>query len=140
MIGCLEREWLSGERIVDERYGSRPGFARAVTNLWAAARATALAFAVVACRAAMAAAQGAPATRDTVEQWLTQNASAKPDFKPGDVLTAKDLERLRLLIPPVYIDQLNFPQLKMEIVAARSHMPRKDFAARDCRKEGTAQT
>ena len=63
---------------------------------------------------------GRPATRDTVEQWLTQNASAKPDFKPGHVLTAKDLERLRLLIPPVYIDQLNFPQLKMEIVAARS--------------------
>jgi len=94
-----------------------------VTNFCAAARATALAVTVVACCAATAAAQSAPATRHTVEQWLTQNASAKPDFKPGDVLTVKDLERVRAFIPPVYVDQLNFPQLKMEIVAARSHIP-----------------
>ena len=87
--------------------------------------------------AATAAAQIAPATRHTVEQWLAQSANAKPGFKPGDVLTAKDLERLRPFIPPVYIDQFNFPQLKMEIVAARSHMPRKDYA--DCTEKYQAQ-
>src|ERR1700752_414468 len=96
--------------------GSRPDFARAVAkNLHAAARVTALAFAVAAGFAATAAAQGAPATRQTVEQWQGESANAKPDFKPGDVLTAKDLGRVRLFIPPVYIDQLSFPELKMEI-------------------------
>ncbi|HZO80440.1 MAG TPA: DUF1329 domain-containing protein [Candidatus Binataceae bacterium] len=78
--------------------------------------------------AAPAAAQGAPGySRQTVDQWLAGNANAKPDFKPGDVLTAKDLERIRSFIVPGYIDQLNFPELKMEIVAPRSHRPRKDF-------------
>ena len=100
-------------------------------------RALTLALALVAACAATAAAQSAPATRQTVAQWLTQNANAKPDFKPGDVLTAKDLQRLRPFIPPVYIDQFNFPELKMPIVAARSHMPRKDYA--DCTEKYQAQ-
>ena len=100
-------------------------------------RALTLALALVAACAATAGAQSAPATRQTVAQWLAQNANAKPDFKPGDVLTAKDLERLRPFIPPVYIDQFNFPELKMPIVAARSHMPRKDYA--DCTEKYQAQ-
>jgi hypothetical protein len=34
-------------------------------------------------------------TRATLGQWLSKYADAKPDFKPGDVLGAKDLERIR---------------------------------------------
>jgi Protein of unknown function (DUF1329) len=123
--------WMSG-------IGSRPEFARAVTkNLCVAARVMALTFAVAAGCAATASAQGAPATRHTVDQWLAASANAKPDFKPGDVLTAKDLTRIRSFIPPVYIDQFNFPELKMQIVAERSHMPRKDYA--DCTEKYQAQ-
>jgi iron uptake system EfeUOB component EfeO/EfeM len=33
-------------------------------------------------------------TRATFDQWLSKYKDAKPDFKPGDVLTAKDLERI----------------------------------------------
>lgn len=103
-----------------------------------AAGALTLVVAIVACAAATAAAQGAAGyTRHTVDQWLAHNANAKPDFKPGDDLTVKDLERIRPFIVPGYFDQLNFPQLKMEIVAPRSHMPRKDFA--DCTEKYQGQ-
>ncbi len=68
-------------------------------------------------------------TRATVDEWMRKYAAAKPDFKPGDVLTVKDLERIRPFVPPGYFEQLNFPELKMRIVAARSHTPRKDFMA-----------
>ena len=95
------------------------------------------ALAFVACCAGPAAAQGALPTRHTVDQWLAQNANAKPDFKPGDVLTSKDLERVRPFMVPGYFDQLNFPELKMEIGASRSHMPRKDFA--DCTEKYQGQ-
>ena len=34
-------------------------------------------------------------TVETFENWLKQYADAKPSFKTGDVLTSKDLERMR---------------------------------------------
>lgn len=102
-----------------------------------AVRALMCALALVVCRAATVAAQGALPTRQIAEQWLAQNANAKPDFKPGDVLTVKDLERIRPFVVPGYFDQLNFPELKMEIVAARSHLPRKDYA--DCTEKYQGQ-
>ncbi|MGH7914770.1 MAG: DUF1329 domain-containing protein, partial [Candidatus Binataceae bacterium] len=102
-----------------------------------ALRALTCALALMAGCAATVAAQGTSGTRQTVEKWLTENANAKPDFKPGDVLTVKDLERMRPFIVPGYFDQLNFPQLKMEIIAPRSHMPRKDFA--DCTEKYQGQ-
>jgi len=118
--------------------GLRPaGFSRAEGIRLRALRALTCAFVLVACCAVTAAAQGALQTRHTVGQWLAQNANAKPDFKPGDVLTVKDLERIRPFVVPGYLDQLNFPQLKMEIVATRSHMPRKDFI--DCTEKYQGQ-
>jgi len=63
------------------------------------------------------------------EAWLAKYADAKPDFKPGDVLTVKDLERVRPFIPPGYFPQLNFPELKMEVIAPVSHQPRRDRTA-----------
>ena len=36
-------------------------------------------------------------TRADYTDWLTKYANAKPDFKAGDVLTAKDIERMRPL-------------------------------------------
>ena len=37
-------------------------------------------------------------TRATFDQWLAKYKDAKPDFKVGDVLTAKDIERMRPFI------------------------------------------
>lgn len=69
-------------------------------------------------------------TVNTVVDWLHKYANATPDFKPGDVLTSKDLDRLRPFIVPGYLEQLNFPGAKVEIAATRSHLPRQDFL--DC--------
>jgi len=68
-------------------------------------------------------------TRANFDAWMRQYAGAKPEFKPGDVLGAADLERIRPFAPPGYFDRLNFPELKMPIIAPRAHTPRSDFVA-----------
>ncbi|HVB79237.1 MAG TPA: DUF1329 domain-containing protein [Candidatus Binataceae bacterium] len=94
--------------------------------------------AVIALSAARAAAQDVKNyTLTTLEQWLSKYADAKPDFKPGEVLGSKDLERIRPFVPPGWFEQLDFPQFKMEIMAARSHMPRKDY--QECTEKYQAQ-
>jgi hypothetical protein len=76
-------------------------------------------------------------TRLTVDQWLSKYSDAKPGFKPGDTITSKDLERVRPFEPPGYFEQLNFPEFKMPIVAARSHAPRRDYM--ECTEKYQAQ-
>src|SRR6202030_637381 len=68
-------------------------------------------------------------TRATFDQWLAKDQDAKPDFKGGDVLTAKDLERMRPFIFPGYLEQLNFPEFKAPIAAPVDHTPRQDYMA-----------
>ena len=68
-------------------------------------------------------------TRADIERWMHQYAGAKPDFKAGDVLGVKDLQRIKPFVAPGYLEQLNFPELKMPIVETRQHTPRKDFMA-----------
>ena len=83
-----------------------------------------LAAALLCGLASVARAQDASSyTRETFEQWFRQNQSAKPDFKPGDVLTARDLERMRPFVPPGYLEQLNFPEFRMEIATLAKHTP-----------------
>ena len=65
-------------------------------------------------------------TRADYTDWLTKYANAKPDFKVGDVLTVKDLERMRPFVIPGYLDYLNFPEFKMRIVAPIDHTPLVD--------------
>ena len=76
-------------------------------------------------------------TVNTVVDWLHKYENATPDFKPGDVLTSKDLERLRPFMVPGYLEQLNFPQARVKIVATRSHLPRQDFL--DCTEKYQSQ-
>lgn len=68
-------------------------------------------------------------TRAEYTTWLQQCTNAKPDFKPGDVLTQKDIGRIRCFIPPGYLQMLNFPGFRMEIGKTEDHTPRKDFVA-----------
>jgi len=68
-------------------------------------------------------------TRATFDQWLAKYKDAKPDFKVGDVLTAKDIERMRPFIFPGYLEQLNFPEFKAPIAAPVDHTPRQDYMA-----------
>jgi hypothetical protein len=69
-------------------------------------------------------------TRADYTDWLTKYANAKPDFKVGDVLTAKDIERMRPFVIPGYLDYLNFPEFKMRIVGPVDHTPIGKF--QDC--------
>jgi hypothetical protein len=66
-------------------------------------------------------------TRADVDRWMAKYSAAKPDFKPGDVLTVKDFERIRPFMVPGYVEQYKFPTLRMEIIPTRSHTPRKDY-------------
>jgi len=77
-----------------------------------------------------ASAQAPPVrTRADLGQWLRQYSDAKPDFKPGDVITGAQIEKLRPFVPPGYLDQMNFPELRVEIIPTRSHAPRADYQA-----------
>src|ERR1700677_4468763 len=62
-------------------------------------------------------------TRATFDEWLAKYKDAKPDFKVGDVLTAKDIERMRPFIFPGYVDYLKFPEFRMPIVGPIDHTP-----------------
>jgi hypothetical protein len=66
-------------------------------------------------------------TRQTFIDWFNKYKDAKPDFKVGDVLTAKDLDRIRPFMFPGYLEQLNFPEFKMPIMAYADHTPRKEY-------------
>jgi uncharacterized protein DUF1329 len=69
-------------------------------------------------------------TRAKVDDWLRANVDTKPDFKAGDVITTKDLARLRPFLPPGYFEYLDFPDFKAEIIATQDHLPRRDYL--DC--------
>ncbi len=92
---------------------------------------------IVACAALARAQDARDTTRADIDQWLAKYGDAKPDFKPGDVLTDKDLERIRPFIMPGYVEQYKFPGMHMEIIAARDHTPRKDYM--DCTEKYQAQ-
>jgi len=77
-------------------------------------------------------------TRATFDEWLQKYKDTKPDFKPGDVLTAKDMERMRPFIPPGYLEQLSFPEFQAKIIPAADHRPRKDYV--ECSEKYQNQT
>jgi hypothetical protein len=92
---------------------------------------------ITACAAFALAQDPGETTRADIDQWLAKYSNTKPDFKPGDVLTVKDIERIRPFMMPGYFEQFKFPQMRMEIIATRNHTPRKDYM--DCTEKYQAQ-
>lgn len=84
----------------------------------------------------VATAQNLP-TRADYTAWLAKYAQAAPSFKPGEVLTRKDLERISPFVPPGYLEQLDFPDVRMEIGAPQDHTPRIDFM--ECTEKFSSQ-
>ena len=76
-------------------------------------------------------------TRATLDQWLSKYANAKADFRPDEILGINDLARIRPFVPPGWFEQLEFPEFRMQIMAARSHRPRKDY--QECAEKYQAQ-
>jgi len=69
-------------------------------------------------------------TYATFTDWLTKYADAKSPFKPGDVFTSKDLDRLRPFVPPGYLEQLNFPEFSGAVEATEDWTPAQQY--RNC--------
>ncbi len=65
---------------------------------------------VTACAALALAQDPRDTTRADIDQWLAKYGDAKPDFKPGDVLTVKDFERIRPFMMPGFVEQFKFPR------------------------------
>ena len=63
----------------------------------------------------------------TYIDWMNKYKDTKPDFKPGDVLTSKDIERMRPFVPPGWLEQFNFAEFRAPIIAPMPHTPRKDY-------------
>jgi len=62
-------------------------------------------------------------SRADVDAWLAASRGAAPDFSPGAIITAADLERVRPFVAPGYLEELNFPEFQMEITAAGDYAP-----------------
>lgn len=71
------------------------------------------------------------AARGTILEWFDKNKDAKPEFKPGDVLTHADLEeKVRPFVFPPYFGLLQrWKDIKMEVVESRRLIPHKDYLA-----------
>jgi hypothetical protein len=70
--------------------------------------------------------------------WVNRYRDAKPEFKPGDTLTQKDIAKLRPFVPPGFFEMLNFPELRMEIAPPEDLSP--DQAYMNCTEKYAAQT
>jgi hypothetical protein len=66
-------------------------------------------------------------TRATFDDWVKKYQDTEPTFKAGDVITQKDIEKIRPFVPPGYIEQLDFPEFRAEIGAPGDYTPHKDF-------------
>jgi hypothetical protein len=55
--------------------------------------------------------------------WLKQYQDAKPEFKPGDMLTQKDIGKLRAFVSPGFYEMLNFPRSAYADRSSEEHEP-----------------
>ena len=72
--------------------------------------------------------QGLP-TREDIQQWITMNLNSIPQFKEGDILKQADLDKLRPFLPPRYIDEFNFPEVKFHVAPTGHYPPHPDYLA-----------
>jgi hypothetical protein len=66
-------------------------------------------------------------TRKTFDEWVEKYKDTEPAFKAGDVITQKDIDKIRPFVPPGYIEQLDFPDFRAEIAAPGDYTPRKEY-------------
>jgi hypothetical protein len=73
-------------------------------------------------------------TQQTFYDWFNKYKDAKPEFKPGDVLTHADLEKVRPFMLPGYFEQFQkWTDLKMEVGETYHVTPHK--AVLDCNEK-----
>lgn len=62
-----------------------------------------------------------------VREWLEKYRDAKPDFKPGEHLTIKDIERIKPFLPQPAWEYYFFDDMDMEIAATGTYPPPADW-------------
>jgi hypothetical protein len=62
-----------------------------------------------------------------VRKWLEEYRDTKPDFKPGEHLTIKDIERLKPFLPQPAWEYYFFNDMDMEIAATGTYPPPADW-------------
>ncbi len=70
---------------------------------------------------------------DVFLDWLKSQESATPDFKPGDVISFADADRIRPFVPPSYQDIMIFDGMRVEIAETT------DMSPADVYKQATLQ-
>ena len=68
-------------------------------------------------------------TRESVLAWAAQHRDTAPDFRPGDVLTQADLEKVRPFLPPGYVEEVDFPGVELTISETGDYAPHPAFLA-----------
>lgn len=62
-------------------------------------------------------------SRAQVGEWLEKTRGIEPDFMPGDVLTAEDIDKIRPFLPPGPVGEFDFPEFVMEISETGKYEP-----------------
>jgi len=62
-----------------------------------------------------------------VREWLEKYRDAKPDFKPGEHLTIKDIERIKPFLPQPAWEFYFFDDMDMEIAETGKYPPPADW-------------
>lgn len=62
-----------------------------------------------------------------VRKWLEEYRDAKPDFKPGERLTIKDIDRIKPFLPQPAWEYYFFDDMDMEVAATGAYPPPADW-------------
>src|SRR5581483_6623078 len=62
-----------------------------------------------------------------VRKWLEEYRDAKPNFKPGEHLTIKDIDRIKPFLPQPAWEYYFFHDMDMEIAATGAYPPPADW-------------
>lgn len=73
-------------------------------------------------------AQALPSRAD-IRRWVATHLDTPPLFREGDVLTQADLHKLRPFLPPRYIDEFNFPEVRFDVSPSGNYAPHPDYLA-----------
>lgn len=73
--------------------------------------------------------QGAMPTHYQRDEQRPQHRDAMPDFRPGDILTHADLEKIRPFLPPGYVEKVDFPGVEFTISETGDYAPHPVFLA-----------
>jgi hypothetical protein len=67
--------------------------------------------------------------REDIQRWVETTRDTPPLFRDGDVLAQADLDKLRPFLPPRYIDEFYFPEVRFDVSPSGNYAPHQDYLA-----------